>query len=84
MLTLNVEYEVLQDRLMTVKLPGTVSPGRHSMVIVLDEASSQPEGSVNDFQKQGELIKKRYALSMSESVIDAEEIFRKMSERHAG
>lgn len=37
MLTLNIEYEVLPDRLVTIKLPETVRLGRHEMVIVLEE-----------------------------------------------
>ena len=37
MLTLNIDYEVLPDRLLTIKLPETVSVGRHEMVIVLEE-----------------------------------------------
>jgi len=37
MLTLNINYEVLQDRLVTIKLPETVCPGKHELVIVLEE-----------------------------------------------
>ena len=37
MLTLNIEYEVLPDRLVTIKLPETVRLGRHQLVIVLEE-----------------------------------------------
>lgn len=37
MLTLNIEYEVFPDRLVTIKLPETVRLGRHEMVIVLEE-----------------------------------------------
>lgn len=37
MLTLNINYEVLPDRLVTIKLPETVSLGRHELVIVLEE-----------------------------------------------
>lgn len=37
MLTLNVDYEVLPDRLVTIKLPDEVRLGRHQLVIVLDE-----------------------------------------------
>ncbi len=37
MLTLNIEYEVLPDRLITIKLPETVCLGRHELVIVLEE-----------------------------------------------
>ena len=37
MLTLNIEYEVLSDRLVTIKLPETVRLGRHELVIVLEE-----------------------------------------------
>ena len=37
MLTLNIEYEVLPDRLVTIKLPETVRLGRHELVIVLEE-----------------------------------------------
>jgi len=37
MLTLTINYEVLPDRLITIKLPEEVSPGRHELVLVLDE-----------------------------------------------
>lgn len=37
MLTLNINYEVLPDRLVTIKLPETVCPGKHELVIVLEE-----------------------------------------------
>ena len=37
MLTLNINYEVLPNRLVTIKLPETVSLGRHELVIVLEE-----------------------------------------------
>jgi hypothetical protein len=37
MLTLNINYEVLPDRLVTIKLPETVRLGRHVLVIVLED-----------------------------------------------
>ncbi|MDO8752574.1 MAG: hypothetical protein Q7J80_01670 [Anaerolineales bacterium] len=37
MLTLNIDYEVLPDRLVTIKLPETVRLGRHELVVVLEE-----------------------------------------------
>lgn len=37
MLTLNINYEVMSDRVVTFKLPETVRPGRHEMVVVLEE-----------------------------------------------
>ncbi len=37
MLTLNIECEVLSDRVVTIKLPETVRLGRHELVIVLEE-----------------------------------------------
>jgi len=40
MLTLNIEYEVLPDRLVTIKLPETVRLGRHELVIVLEEKAA--------------------------------------------
>jgi len=39
MLTLNINYEVRADRIVTIRLPDTVRPGRHELVIVLDEES---------------------------------------------
>jgi hypothetical protein len=44
MLTLNINYDVLPDRLITIKLPETVRLGRHELVIVVDE---QPIPSVH-------------------------------------
>ena len=40
MLTLNIDCEVTQDRIVTFKLPETVSPGRHELVVVLEEEGS--------------------------------------------
>jgi hypothetical protein len=37
MLALNVDYEVLPDRLVTIKLPEAVRLGRDQLVIVLNE-----------------------------------------------
>ena len=37
MLTLNIDYDVLPDRVVTIKLPETVSLGRHALVLVLQE-----------------------------------------------
>ena len=37
MLTLNIDYEVLPDKLVTIRLPETVRLGRDELVIVLDE-----------------------------------------------
>ena len=41
MITLTVDYEVPPDRLVTIKLPDAVRPGRHELVIVLEEQPSQ-------------------------------------------
>jgi len=65
MLTLNIDYEVLPDRLVTFKLPETVRPGRHELVIVLEERPSQPERvkvlvETHNADKLNDLIKKRY------------------------
>lgn len=40
MLTLNIDYDVLPDRVVTIKLPETVSPGRHALVLVLQETAA--------------------------------------------
>jgi hypothetical protein len=37
MLTLNIDCEVTPDRIVTFKLPETVSLGRHELVVVLEE-----------------------------------------------
>lgn len=37
MQTLSIDYEVLPDRLVTIKLPETVRLGRHELLIVLEE-----------------------------------------------
>lgn len=37
MLTLNINYEVQADRVVTIRLPDTVHPGQHELVIVLEE-----------------------------------------------
>lgn len=88
MITLNIDYEVLQDRLVTIKLPESVSVGRHELVIVLEALPSSPEGvkvasEAHNSGKLNDLIKKRYELSLNEPLLDAEEIFVKMAARHA-
>jgi hypothetical protein len=40
MLIIHSNCEVLPDRFMTIKLPDVVYPGRHDVVIVLDEKES--------------------------------------------
>jgi hypothetical protein len=83
MLTLNIEYEVLPDRLVTIKLPETVHLGRHEMVIVLEEQPSQKVPVTEDkVAKLSDFIKKRYELSLSEPVLKAEEVFTLMASRH--
>lgn len=37
MLTLNIDCEVMPDRMVTFKLPESVRPGLHELVIVLEE-----------------------------------------------
>ena len=88
MLTLNIDYDVLPDRLVTIKLPETVSLGRHELVIVLEDRPSRPDRAevlreAHQAAKLNDFIKKRYELSRSEPVLDAEEIFTKMAARHA-
>ena len=84
MLTLNIDYEVLPDRLVTIKLPETVRLGRHELVIVLEEQPLQTVCITEDkVAKLNDFIKKRYELSLSEPVLDAEEIFTRMAARHA-
>ena len=88
MITLNIDYEVLPDRLVTIKLPETVSIGRHELVIVLEDRPFPPEGAktqseANNSDKLNHLIKKRCESSLSEPLLDAEEIFAKMAARHA-
>ena len=48
MLTLNIDYEVLPDRLVTIKLPETVSLGRHALVLVLQETDTEKKGAANN------------------------------------
>lgn len=40
MLTLNIDCEVMSDRMVTFKLPETVRPGRHELVVVVEEQAS--------------------------------------------
>ena len=45
MLTLNLAFDVLPNRQVTIQLPPSVQPGRHEMVIVLDKVSDQDGAS---------------------------------------
>jgi hypothetical protein len=88
MITLNINYEVLPDRLVTIKLPESVSVGRHELVIVLEDQPLTPEHAkpltgTHNPDKLNDLINKRYESSLSEPLLDAEEIFAKMAARHA-
>ena len=84
MLTLNINYDVLPDRLVTIQLPQEVRPGRHELVIVLEEQSPHaaciPDENVG---KLHDFIKARYELSLSEPLEDGEKIFTTMAARHA-
>ena len=40
MLTLNIDYEVMPDRVVTFKLPENVHLGRHELVVVVEENAS--------------------------------------------
>jgi hypothetical protein len=51
MLTLNIDCEVMPDRMVTFKLPETVRPGLHEMVIVLDEDESARDMTASNVQK---------------------------------
>jgi len=44
MLTIHINYDILPDRLITIKLPDEVNPGQHELVIVLDQ---KPERETN-------------------------------------
>lgn len=88
MITLNIDYEVLPDRLVTIKLPETVRIGRHELVIVLEDRPLLPEDTETlseskNSDKLNDFIKKRYESSLSEPLLDAEVIFAKMAARHA-
>lgn len=37
MLTLNIQYDVLPDRIVTIKLPETVQLGRQELLLVMNE-----------------------------------------------
>ena len=85
MLTLNIDYEVLSDRLVTFKLPETVRLGRHELVIVVvEQPSPTPLVADEKAAKLHEFIRERHELSLSEPLLDAKEIFSKMAARHAG
>ena len=41
MLTVGINYNLLPDRLVTIKLPGTVRLGRHELLIVVEENDAE-------------------------------------------
>ena len=41
MITLNISYDVLPDRIVTIKLPETVRLGRHDLKIMVEENYSE-------------------------------------------
>ena len=50
MLTLNIDCEVLPDRVVTFKLPETVRLGRHELVVVLEEDEPARNKAVSNAQ----------------------------------
>jgi len=40
--TMNLTYDVPADRTVTLKLPESVPPGRHELVVVIDAHASSP------------------------------------------
>jgi|GEM_PF-3253929 hypothetical protein len=84
MLTFNINYDVLPDRLVTIQLPQEVSPGLHELVIVLEEQPARAACLTGDsVEKLNAFVKKRYELSLSEPLLDGEKIFTTMAARHA-
>ncbi|MEI6757545.1 MAG: hypothetical protein FDX18_02505 [Chlorobium sp.] len=77
-------FVVLPERLVMIQLPQEVCPGRHELVIVLEEQASQiaclPDDQV---EKLHAFIIERYELSFGEPVRDAEKIFTSLAARHA-
>lgn len=51
MQTLNYELDVKDDRVITITLPESIRPGKHQVVLILDETPSIRERKRNDFQK---------------------------------
>jgi hypothetical protein len=47
MLTLNIDCEVMPDRMVTFKLPETVRLGRHELVVVVEEESARANVNSN-------------------------------------
>ncbi|MDP2832537.1 MAG: antitoxin of toxin-antitoxin stability system [Pseudomonadota bacterium] len=42
MLSLPVEYEVTPDRILKVRLPESVEPGKHRFIVMIDPPQRQP------------------------------------------
>ncbi len=83
MLTFNINYDVLPDRLVTIQLPQEVSPGRHELVIVLEEQPFRTASITDDsMEKLNAFIKARYELSLNEPLLDGEKIFTTLAARH--
>ena len=55
MLSVTLEYEVPHDRTLIVKLPNTVQPGKHELIVVINEqplAAPVPESGDVDALNQ--------------------------------
>ena len=50
MITLTLQYNVLPDRLITIKLPEKVSTGCHNLVVVLDELPTVEQHQTTETQ----------------------------------
>ncbi len=51
MLTLNLAYDVLPNRQVTIQLPTIVQPGHHEMVIVLDKVNDEDVAPVTNISR---------------------------------
>lgn len=73
MITIQQEAEVTPDHAMTIQVPTTVRPGRHRVVVVLEEpAESQQDRDLDDFPMFREIDLK--VAEISRSVIYGDDV----------
>lgn len=51
MRTLNYELDIQKDRTIRIQLPHDISPGKHQIVLIIDENETSPEENIDEFQR---------------------------------
>lgn len=51
MRTLNYELYIQNDRTIRIQLPDDISPGKHQIVLIIDEKQNSPAENIDEFHR---------------------------------